>query len=170
MTVRAPHRPAVRQCLRAVVAWQIVLPAALAVAAHPPEASGVAPSPLAAAARTLPFRPLQGPDDVFTASSLTIDYDHAWMSFSNPRGPRVDMAALDRHGYFPLGDVPADSAARALYERSLHPDVAEVTPADKEALSPPEAGAHVGIPSAAAATGALLGGLAILIKILTLGI
>ena len=67
-------------------------------------------------------------------------------------------------------DVPADSTARALYERTLHPEVAEVTPADKDAVTPPKAGAHVGIPSAAAATGAILGGLAILIKILTLGI
>ena len=136
-----------------------------------PALAGAVPSPEATpTTHTLPFRPLQGPDDVFTASSLTMDYDRAWMSFSNPRGPKVDLSMLDRHGYFPPGDVPADSAARALYERSLHPDVAAVTPADKDAVTPPTAGAHVGIPGAAAATGALIGGLAILIKILTLGI
>ena len=162
MAVRASRRRAVVRRLRGT--FLVLLLPALGVAAHPPETSEIA------VVRPLPFRPLQGPDDVFSASSLTISYDRAWMSFSNPRGPRIDMAALDRHGYFPPGDVPADSLARALYERALHPDVAEVTPADKDALSPPKAGAQVGIPSAVAATGALLGGLAILIKILTLGI
>jgi len=45
-----------------------------------------------------------------------------------------------------------------------------VSPSEKEALTPPSAGVQVGIPSAVAATGALLGGLALLVKILTLGI
>lgn len=92
------------------------------------------------------------------------------MSFANPRGPRIDMLALERHGYFPSGDVPADSSARAVYEQALRPDVANVTPAEKDALTAPQTGAHVGIPGAAAAAGALLGGLALLVKILTLGI
>ena len=80
------------------------------------------------------------------------------------------MAELDLHGRFPLGDTPEDSTAKALYERARRGDVAEVAPPEKAELAPPQPGVRTGIPSAVAATGALIGGLAILIKILTLGI
>ncbi len=121
-------------------------------------------------AKSLPFKPLSGPNDYFTASTLTAAYEKDMTPFLSYRAASIDMAALDRHGHFPYGDVPEDSTARRLFEQAKLRDLAEETPPEKTALVPPSPGGHTGIPSAVATTGALLGGLAILIKILTLGI
>jgi hypothetical protein len=42
-----------------------------------------------------------------------------------------------------------------------------LTPEQKDALDPPKPGVHVGIPGTVAATGAMVGGLALLAKILS---
>lgn len=120
--------------------------------------------------RPLPFLALSGPNGRFTASNLTAVYEKDPTSLLNRRGPRIDLAQLDRHGHFPYGDTPIDPNEKSLVESTQPQEVADVSPTEREELTPPKAGAHVGIPSAAAATGALIGGLAILIKILTLGI
>ena len=43
----------------------------------------------------------------------------------------------------------------------------ELAPGEKAALNPPQAGAHVGIPGPVAATSALLGGFALLVKLIS---
>jgi hypothetical protein len=123
-----------------------------------------------AATTTLPFRPLGGPHDRFSASNLTVTYEKDPTLFLNGSRPPIDLAQLDRYGHFPYGDVPLDPNEKSLVGSPRPQSVADVSPQEKDELTPPTAGAHVGIPSAVAATGALLGGLAILVKILTLGI
>jgi len=100
-----------------------------------------------------------------------MNYDRDLALFLNTRPRRIDLGDLDRYGHAP--PAPSawdDSTAKALFDRSQPTDVAEVTPGEKDALTPATAGAKVGIPSAVAATGAILGGIGILIKILMLGI
>ncbi len=100
-----------------------------------------------------------------------MNYDRDLALFLNTRSRRIDLAVLDRHGHAsPPATVWDDSTAKALFDRSQPTDVAEVTPGEMDALTPPTAGVHMGIPSAVAATGALLGGIGLLIKILLLGI
>jgi hypothetical protein len=148
-----------------VLLFGITLGASLC-AAHPAAGSAQPPS----SPESPPFRALRQAGERFTASSLTMRYDTDLALFLNPRDRRIDLDDLDLHGRFPYGDTPEDSTAKALYERAKRGEVAEVTPPEKAEIAPPQPGVHTGIPSAAAATGALIGGLAILIKILTLGI
>lgn len=124
----------------------------------------------ATASGALPFRPLSSPTDRFAASNLTRAYEKDVSLFLNSQGPRVDLAELDRHGYFPYGDRPYDPEWKSLVESGEARRVAEMSPKEKDEVTPPTAGVQVGIPSAVAATGALIGGLALLVKILTLGI
>lgn len=127
--------------------------------------------PQASASPPLPFRAVRGPSDRFTASSLTMNYDRDLALFLNARPRSIDLAFLDRYGHAPPPvSVWEDSTAKALFDRSQGTDVAEVAPGEKDALTPATAGVRMGIPSAVAATGAILGGIGLLIKILLIGI
>ncbi|MFQ5601126.1 MAG: hypothetical protein ACE5G2_11310 [Candidatus Krumholzibacteriia bacterium] len=118
---------------------------------------------------SLPFRPLSGPGDRFSISRLTEPYETDLTPFLSLEGMSpVDLDVLDRHGYFPEFDVPVDSAGTHRLFREREPRrVAELTPEEKEELVPPQPGVTAGIPSAVAVTGTLLGGLGLLLKVLS---
>ena len=100
-----------------------------------------------------------------------MNYDRDLALFLNAGPRRTDLAFLDLYGHAPPPEsVWEDSTAKALFDRSQGTDVAEVAPGEKDALVPATAGVRVGIPSAVAATGAILGGIGLLIKILLIGI
>jgi len=134
------------------------------------------PNPAAAQAKVstaLPFRPLGAVDEYFTASNLTKLYGKDLTRFMklDPQS-RADLARLDRWGQpgeprYAAAPAPVDSSDIAVADRNAANNPATLTPEQKEALVPPQPGAHVGIPSAVATTGALVGGLALLAKIIS---
>ena len=142
-----------------------------ALFAAPPVAATAVPAPSALPESTLaalpPIRLLVAPDGRFVTSRLALDHGRNETPFlSGTIVPQLDLAELDAHGRFPDGDVPADSTKR-LFRHRPPQEAAALTPEEKKAAVPPEPGVHTGIPSAVAVTGTLLGGLALLVKILT---
>ncbi len=119
----------------------------------------------------LPFLPASGAGEQFTASRLTKAYDHNLMQFVKPvrRVPPTELAGLDGLAASrpaPPDTAPVDSSDIRL-TRAGQGQTAELTPEQKAALVPEQPGAHVGIPGPVAATTALLGGLALFVKLLT---
>jgi hypothetical protein len=143
----------------------------LVLAALSPVAATAVPAPTAPSESTLaslpPIRLLVAPDGRFVTSQLVLDHGRDETPFlTGVIVPQLDLAELDAHGRFPDGDVPADSTKR-LFRHRPPQDAAALSPEEKKAAVPPEPGVHAGIPSAVAVTGTLLGGLALLVKILT---
>jgi hypothetical protein len=114
------------------------------------------------AAGELPFRPLTHPDDHFSASDLTMAYERDLSIFLSPNAPSyLDLDQLDRYRY-----AAADSSRRVWSD----PDpehVAQLTPEQKDEVTPPTAGVQVGIPSYVSVPGILIGGAALLVKVLS---
>ena len=137
------------------------LPSARAVATRDPGAT------------RLPFSPSHSPEEPFAASELARLYTRNLGTFlgSEPHLSRADLRELDRYGAAP---APTPAAARAaedtggtrVVEASGREAPPQLTPEEKARAKPPEAGAHVGIPSPVAATTALLGGLGLLVKLI----
>ena len=128
--------------------------AATVPAAEPP------PSPA-------PLEVFVAPDGRFVTSRLDRDHGRDPTPFlSGVIVSQLDLNVLDAHGRFPDGDVPADSTKK-LVRRRPPQETAALSPEEKKAAAPPEPGVHAGIPSAVAVTGTLLGGLALLVKVLT---
>jgi hypothetical protein len=154
---------------RRVTAFGTVLLGFAALGHAPAQAST---RPDSAAAR-LPFRLLDSPNGYFTVSNLTKAYGRdlsEWLKVQAP--PTTDLAQLDRYGRSrPIEPAPApapeDSSDLALADAAKKHNPTELTPEEKAALTPPQPGVHVGIPGTVAATGALIGGLALLAKIVT---
>lgn len=132
----------------------------------------VSPAAVDSTAAKLPFLATTSVDEFFTASNLTRLYGKDLVRFMSPQtaSARYDLAALDHYGtpsnpqWVPPPLTPDSSISLTDEQRRRHPS--DMTPEDRAALKPPEAGVHVGIPSAVAATTAFVGGLALLVKIL----
>ncbi|UCE03517.1 MAG: hypothetical protein JSW67_04830 [Candidatus Latescibacterota bacterium] len=107
------------------------------------------------------------PDGRFAASQLTRVYDRDPTLFLGESANLLDPEQLDRYGWFPYGDIPAGSDSKRLLQEADPNDVANLAPSEKDAIEGPEAGAYVGIPSAVAATGAVIGGLGLLAKFIS---
>ena len=94
------------------------------------------------------------------------------MQFVRPvrRLPATEIANLDalppRTQSLP-DTAAADSSDIRLTRGDQGKRPTELTPEERAALSPAQPGAHVGIPSPVAATTALLGGFALLVKLLS---
>ena len=115
-----------------------------------------------ALAHELPFRSLTGPNDRFTASDLTMLYEKDTSLFLNPSAPPyLDLEQLDRYQY-----SRADTTRR-VWSRPPPDEVAELSPQEKDEITPPTAGVQVGIPSYISVPGTLIGGAALLIKVLS---
>lgn len=119
----------------------------------------------------LPFLPAEEPGQSFTASRLTRTYERDVMQFVRPvrKSPPTQVAGLDA---LPAPAARPDTAAAdssdirlTRAEQGRKPT--ELGPDEKAALNPPQAGAHVGIPGPVAATTALLGGFALLVKLIS---
>jgi hypothetical protein len=120
----------------------------------------------------LPFLPASEPGQTFTASRLTKTYNRDLMQFVRPvrRLPATEIAALDA---LPPARVAAPDSAVAdssdirLTRNGQGKRPTELSPTEKAALAPEKPGAHVGIPGPVAATTALLGGFALLVKLIS---
>ena len=114
-----------------------------------------------------PLEVFVAPDGRFVTSRLDRDHGRDPTPFlSGVVVSQLDLDVLDAHGRFPDGDVPADSTKKLVHRRPPQ-ETAELSPEEKKAAAPPEPGVHAGIPSTVAATGTLLAGLALLVKVLT---
>jgi len=108
-----------------------------------------------------------GPDVRFGISlfALRFEQDLSVLLNTPPINP-ISLAQLDAHGYFPDFDVPIDSTDS---QRLAQKTKRSADPLDKDKdkeLLPPKPPVSIGLPSAAAATGALLGGAALMIHAL----
>jgi hypothetical protein len=118
----------------------------------------------------LPFAPGR-PGDSFAASDLTRKYARNITPFLKPEAvPGLDLAQIDRAAagvrqVEPQAAPPDSSDLRLTEEQRRR--VAEIPPEERDQLDPPKPGVHVGVPSAVATTGALLGGIGLLIKVLS---
>lgn len=122
----------------------------------------------AAAADVLPFRPLSNPGDHFSASDLTIAYETDSSLFLNGAAySYLDLDELDRHGLPRYEEDTADGSKRVRSESAPDDSVAELSPDEKDEAVPPPAGVQVGIPSYIAVPGTLIGGAALLAKVLS---
>ena len=123
----------------------------------------------ASTASRLPFVAVKSDQEIFASSHLTKTYapDQTYL-LRAPRLRRTDLARLDRWGWFPADDVPVpDASETGRVAQQTSPAREELVPADElRADQPAQAGVHVGIPSAVAATGAALGGLVLLVQVL----
>jgi len=120
----------------------------------------------------LPFEPAQEPGEPFVASKLNKTYGKDLTRLMRPRArsPRTDLETLDQYAEAPLPPfAPAelDSSDIRLVGSRPEGSSAELTPQDKEEAKPAQAGVQVGIPGPVAATTALLGGIALFVKVLT---
>ena len=160
---------------RTIGPGQALLAAACLVGKAPPvdAASGAWTSAEAAiardsaASRRLPFTPSHGAGQPFAASELTRRYGKDVTQFLRSEPVSLtDLAQLDRMAEATTpGTAGVDSSDLRLVEEQRR-RATQLTPQEKEKLVPPQPGAHVGVPSAVAATGALLGGLGLLIKLI----
>ena len=119
-------------------------------------------------ANSLPFRALDDDSGRFTASALTEPYEldlNQLLDYAEQSS--VDLDVLDRHGWFPMDDVPYDPNTHDMFqwaEENMPTD--PQTPEEQVAGESGTAGVNVGIPSAVAVGGAVLGGLGLLASIL----
>lgn len=141
--------------------------AMLLLAFAPVGAVPLAPATASATASKRLFVPLRSEQDIFTPSILTKTYgpDRTFL-FSRPEVRRFDLEQLDRWGHAPTLAVPESAGETGRLEHESTPSVAELSEEEQRALQPPQAGVQVGIPSAAAATGAALGGIVLLVQVL----
>jgi hypothetical protein len=118
----------------------------------------------------LPFVPLENPGDFFAASKLTRSYGKDLTPLLGSRrqpAARTDLETLDEYAAAPqpYDSEPDSTDIRLLRERARR-SAAEMTPEERAAAAKPEAGVRVGIPSPVAASATLIGGVALLAKIL----
>ena len=114
----------------------------------------------------LPFRPISGPGDHFSASNLTITYENDSSLFLNVDAVSyLDLDELDRHGV-PMYPEDADGRRRVWSDPDPS-EVAELTPEQKDAATPPTAGVQVGVPSYISVPGTLIGGAILLVQVLS---
>ena len=73
------------------------------------------------------------------------------------------MQEVERYAAAAYRDTTPDSSNVHLVDAARR---AELTPEERAQAAPKKPGAHVGIPGPAAAAGALLGGLALLVKVI----
>jgi hypothetical protein len=115
----------------------------------------------------LAFRPLGGPTDRFSVSDLTRTYERDLTIWSNAgRQPVLDLAWLDRYGGSTGGHAAIDSSDIDVVGGAERREPTAMTPDERAAAEPPQPGVQVGIPSPVAVAGALLGGVAVLVKLI----
>ncbi len=120
-----------------------------------------------AVAAELPFRPLDGPGDRFTASLLTATYAKDPSLLLNPQmAVYLDLDQLDRYGTQPPPQARAAGSRRIWADPDATDPVAELSPEEKEDAIEPTAGVQVGIPSYISVPGTLIGGAALLVHVL----
>jgi hypothetical protein len=153
------------RCARVARRWTGVL---LLVVSSVGTAAAAVPAPsVPAEPSPPPIEVFVAPDGRFVTSRLDRDHGRDPTPFlSGVIVSQLDLSVLDAHGRFPDGDVPADSTKKLVRGRPPQ-ETAALSPEEKKAAAPPEPGVHTAIPSAVAATGALLGGIALLVKVLT---
>lgn len=131
-------------------------------------------SPAGASSRVpdrLPFRALERPEDHFTASNLTDDYEDRFVRLESlvPPPRRRDLDQIESDSRWTQADADsiarADSTALALFGDSRD-RTASLSPEERDALTPPAAGVRVGLPGPTAAITALAGGLGLLAKLI----
>jgi hypothetical protein len=113
--------------------------------------------------RPLPFLPAPRPDQPFAASELTKPYVKNFAPLLKPRPRSTSIREVERYAAAAYRDTSRDSSNVHLVDAAKH---SELTPEEKAKAVPKKPGAHVGIPGPAAAAGALLGGLALLVKVI----
>jgi len=143
--------------------------AALLLVASAARAAASAPSDSG-----LAFRALSGSGDRFSVSDLTKAYERDLTTWTNTeRTSALDLAWLDRHGVAATGsgaaaaDAAADSSDLDVVDGASGRDPGTMTPQEKSAAEPPKPPVSVGIPSPVAIAGSLVGGLALLVKLIT---
>ena len=143
-------------------AWR--MPSSLAVAVLVVSASVALP----ALGNSLPFRSL---DDTgrFTVSELTAPYERDLDRILDTKEKQpTDLAVLDEHGWFPMDDVPYRTDTYDMFQQAADEvPQDQLTPEEEVAGESGTAGVQVGIPSPAAVTGSILGGLGVLASILS---
>ena len=116
--------------------------------------------------RRLGFRPAPHPGDLFSVSNLTISYEQSIASFSNTTSRQSrDLAWLDRYGNQRPRMAETDSSNIRLVDEAKR-QATELTPTEKKTLEPPAPPVQVGIPSPVAVGASLLGGIALLAKVI----
>ena len=152
-----------------------ILVATATAACGVPSAMAAVPGPHAVAAvpatrdSGLAFRPLRHSSDRFSVSDLTRLYERDLSVWTNvDRQPAGDLAWLDRHGSARPVRVAAhsDSSDLDVVEGAEGRDPTAMTRAEKEAAEPPKPPISTAIPSPIAVAGSLVGGLAILVKLI----
>jgi hypothetical protein len=137
--------------------------------AIPPQANATpAVPPAGAASRPLPFPVLREPGQSFAASELARAYSRDLLPLLNPEAARLsaDLALLDRYGTAPPPGhtvAAADSSDIRLVDSRRQ---GELTPEEKKQLEPPGPPLRTSIPSSVATSASLIGGLALLVKLL----
>lgn len=132
------------------------------------QAQPVAPSSSDSLRSALPFVPVRGPGDRFVASNLSKTYDRDLLHLLNPEAARIraDLALLDRYGQAPRHRVPVEvDSSNVRVVDAGKPD--QISREEKEKLEPPAPPIKTTIPDAVASTASILGGLALLVKILS---
>lgn len=124
-----------------------------------------APPVLADSTQALPFLAAPRAGDRFACSNLTRLYARDLTSFSNPRPQPTDLARLDATGAS-RGQSPVDSTDISLVDAQRAAQANEIPDEEKRVLTPPAAGARVGIPGPGAAIAATVGGIALLAKVI----
>ncbi len=157
--------PRARRRLPWAVVGLVLLTTAPAAPASTPPLGAIA-EPDSVVERRLGFRPAPHPGDIFGVSNLTVSYEQTIASFSNPTSRRNrDLAWLDRYGNQPPRVAETDSSSIRLVDEAKR-RATELTPTEKKALEPPAPPVHVGIPSPVAVGASLVGGIALLAKVI----
>jgi hypothetical protein len=154
--------------LRRTTSWVLLAGLVASVGA----ATGVNAYPAApdSTLRSLPFEPIEQPGDIFAASKLTRTYakDLTPLLWADRRAKRTDLETLDEYASAdPSFSSDPDSTDIQLLRERARRSAAEMTPEEKAAAEAPQAGVHVGIPSSISTTATMIGGIALLAKILT---